>query len=152
PYGGIPQYVFRKCCFAHQHAVTFILNASPLFGEVPSIWKDVLVTPNSKTEWHYEKRVHTIITTWSVNYNIHVWFDVRLGNRPQQWQVDCISYILTNQSVPQKWLESYLKERYMMVRVGNQYSGRHLCSGGVPQGGALSPLPFLIYRGQRKSL
>ncbi|KAK6034485.1 hypothetical protein COOONC_28012 [Cooperia oncophora] len=37
-----------------------------------------------------------------------------------------------------EWLKSYLRDRYMTVRVGNQYSDRDLCSNSVPQGGAFT--------------
>lgn len=43
-----------------------------------------------------------------------------------------------------KWFRSYLHERYMTVKIGGKFSDRHHCCG-VPQGGALSHLLFLIY-------
>lgn len=43
------------------------------------------------------------------------------------------------------WIEDYLKNRYMTVKYGNEYSDRYKCTSGVPQGGGLSPLLFLAY-------
>lgn len=43
------------------------------------------------------------------------------------------------------WLRSYLFNRGMTVRVGHCFSTRYACESGVPQGGVLSPLLFMIY-------
>ncbi|VDO82449.1 unnamed protein product [Haemonchus placei] len=43
------------------------------------------------------------------------------------------------------WIQSYLEDRHMCVRVGNSFSQRFHCSSGVPQGGVLSPLLFVAY-------
>ncbi|EYC18837.1 hypothetical protein Y032_0026g1394 [Ancylostoma ceylanicum] len=43
------------------------------------------------------------------------------------------------------WLTSYLHKRQMTVKVESHYSDEFCCTCGVPQGGVLSPLLFLIY-------
>ena len=43
------------------------------------------------------------------------------------------------------WFKSYLYGRYLTVRIGQNFSKKYYCSSGVPQGGVLSPLLFLIY-------
>lgn len=43
------------------------------------------------------------------------------------------------------WFISYLSNRHMTVRVGNEFSQRLCCTSGVPQGGVLSSLLFLLY-------
>lgn len=43
------------------------------------------------------------------------------------------------------WIRSYLTERYMYVKVGYFFSNHLLCLSGVPQGGVLSPLLFILY-------
>lgn len=43
------------------------------------------------------------------------------------------------------WLKSYLSNRHMWVRVNNDFSKCYPCSSGVPQGGVLSPILFVIY-------
>lgn len=44
-----------------------------------------------------------------------------------------------------RWIASYLADRNMWVKVGDAFSQRYSCPSGVPQGGVLSPLLFLIY-------
>ncbi|EYB81098.1 hypothetical protein Y032_0392g572 [Ancylostoma ceylanicum] len=43
------------------------------------------------------------------------------------------------------WIRSYLCGRRMCVKVGNSFSKSYPCHSGVPQGGVLSPLLFLLY-------
>ncbi|EYC28564.1 hypothetical protein Y032_0007g3290 [Ancylostoma ceylanicum] len=43
------------------------------------------------------------------------------------------------------WLKDYLSKRHMYVKVGYDYSDRFSCHSGVPQGGVLSPLLFIVY-------
>lgn len=43
------------------------------------------------------------------------------------------------------WFRSYLENRSMHVKVENSFSKSYPCTSGVPQGGVLSPLLFLIY-------
>lgn len=43
------------------------------------------------------------------------------------------------------WFASYLSDRFMTVRVGSEFSGKLHCASGVPQGGVLSPLLFVLY-------
>ena len=50
------------------------------------------------------------------------------------------------------WFESYLKSRYMTIRVGLDHSDRFPCPSGLPQGGALSPLLFTIYTAELPTL
>lgn len=43
------------------------------------------------------------------------------------------------------WIHSYLNGRHMRVKVGNSFSRSYDCKSGVPQGGVLSPILFLVY-------
>lgn len=43
------------------------------------------------------------------------------------------------------WMVAYLRNRNSTVKVGCEFSERFSCPTGVPQGGVLSPLLFLIY-------
>lgn len=44
-----------------------------------------------------------------------------------------------------QWFESYLSGWKLSVRIGNHLSMPRNCPSGVPQGGSLSPILFLIY-------
>jgi len=44
-----------------------------------------------------------------------------------------------------KWFRSYLVDRTQMVKICNHFSDEIRLSGGVPQGGMLGPLLFLVY-------
>ena len=44
-----------------------------------------------------------------------------------------------------RWLESYLRNRIMMVKLGNTLSRSLHCPSGVPRGSNLGPLLFAIY-------
>lgn len=55
-----------------------------------------------------------------------------------------IRYYVGNGSLL-SWLENYLEDRYMTVKVRNTFSRGHKCLSDVPQGGASSPLLFLVY-------
>ena len=44
-----------------------------------------------------------------------------------------------------EWFKSYLSDRMMIVRYANSFSFPRNCPSGVPQGGILSPLLFLLY-------
>lgn len=50
------------------------------------------------------------------------------------------------------WLQSYLHERVMTCKVNLAFSDLFTCTSGVPQGGVLSPLLFLIYTSELPSL
>ena len=44
-----------------------------------------------------------------------------------------------------RWVQSWLSNRQMCVRVGDTYSSRKTFQQGLPQGSVLSPLLFLVY-------
>ena len=44
-----------------------------------------------------------------------------------------------------KWVKSFLSDRSQRVRIGNNVSSPRLVSTGVPQGGVLSPLIFVLF-------
>ena len=44
-----------------------------------------------------------------------------------------------------KWIRSFLTGRSQRVRIGSQISGPRMVSTGVPQGGVLSPLVFVLF-------
>lgn len=44
-----------------------------------------------------------------------------------------------------EWIESYVKDRRQLVRIGESSSQENVVNIGVPQGSSLSPLLFLLY-------
>lgn len=44
-----------------------------------------------------------------------------------------------------KWLESYLSNRHMCVKIGISFSPRYSCPSEARQRGVLSPLLFVVY-------
>ena len=44
-----------------------------------------------------------------------------------------------------RWIRSFLSDRSQCVRIGNQISSPRLVPTGVPQGGVLSPLVFVLF-------
>ena len=44
-----------------------------------------------------------------------------------------------------KWIRSYLEGRRQFVSVNGSDSGQREITSGVPQGGVLSPVPFLMF-------
>ena len=44
-----------------------------------------------------------------------------------------------------RWIKSFLNDRSQCVRIGNQISSPRLVPMGVPQGGVLSPLVFVLF-------
>ncbi|KAK6025003.1 hypothetical protein OSTOST_09109 [Ostertagia ostertagi] len=46
---GIPQIVYKRCAHSLYRPLTMIFNASLLFSEVPSLWKESIVTAIPKT-------------------------------------------------------------------------------------------------------
>ena len=44
-----------------------------------------------------------------------------------------------------KWFHSFLSHRRQKVKIGNAISNSVMLTSGVPQGGILSPLIFVLY-------
>lgn len=51
-----------------------------------------------------------------------------------------------------RWIQNFLRDRTYQVHIGNEFSSVRNTSSGVPQGGVLSPLLFLIYSHELPSL
>ncbi|KAK6037864.1 hypothetical protein COOONC_24631, partial [Cooperia oncophora] len=49
PYDGIPQIVYKKCHFSLCKPLAMMFNLSFLTGDVPQLWKDVIITPIQKS-------------------------------------------------------------------------------------------------------
>ncbi|KAK6043728.1 hypothetical protein COOONC_18767, partial [Cooperia oncophora] len=49
PFDGIPQIVYKKCHFSLCKPLAMMFNLSFLTGDVPQLWKDVIITPIQKS-------------------------------------------------------------------------------------------------------
>ena len=47
--------------------------------------------------------------------------------------------------LPKLWFDSFLNGRTQQVKIGRTLSSKSLLCSGVPQGGILSPIIFVIY-------
>lgn len=201
PFDGIPQIIFRRCAHALYKPVAMILNISLMYGEVPSAWKESIVTaipkPHAPPSLLSSYRPISITPTPSkvlekfVRDEIFSWLSqnrlipceqhgflpgastvTQLADCVFDWSmainegnsVDVIYFDLSKafdrvnhqklllklqelglKSLLINWIQSYLLNRSMYVKVGNTFSESYPCLSGVPQGGVLSPLLFMIY-------
>ncbi|KAK6023132.1 hypothetical protein OSTOST_11146 [Ostertagia ostertagi] len=51
-FDGIPQIIYKKCAISLYKPLAMIFNASLLFNEVPSLWKESIVTAIPKSRDH----------------------------------------------------------------------------------------------------
>ncbi|EYC03347.1 hypothetical protein Y032_0094g2706 [Ancylostoma ceylanicum] len=199
-YDGIPQVVYQKCADTLCKPLADLLNLSLHFGEVPTVWKEAIVTPipknsiaNSVTDFRpisinptpvkvMEKIIRKKLLSWLEKFHVippeqHGFLSGRstatnLADSVFDWRlahgagksVDIIYLDLAKafDRVPHSklllklehvgisgrllnWFRSYLQGRGMTVKVGQHFSKRYPCTSGVPQGGVLSPLLFIIY-------